>query len=326
MNNARRTGRTPSCAMTKGSIQVRLVASAFFACAVLFIAADPGKIHGADAQDPSFSIMIGYMATVFVDVDMDDAKVVTKLWSDMVVRKKRGRAETKVYQDLPELERDLKAGKVDMAIMVSNDFVELRNRVPIEPIMVSSREKEFYEELYLLVRKDSGIKSVKDLRNKTFILQKGQYAVVHKIWLETLLMNEGGHDARQFFSSVKDARKPSQAVMPVFFRQADACIITRNGFDVMAEMNPQLRNELLVLARSPKIASGVIALRKDFREDRKETVRELLSTLHEDTQGKQLLTLFRMSKLVPFRQEYMTGMEAFLREHRDLKVRVAKGK
>ncbi len=303
-----------------------LAAAAVLVCAVLFMTTDPGKAQGADANDPSFSLMIGYMATVFVDVDMDDAKVVTKLWSDLVVRKKRGRAETKIYQDLPELERDLKAGKVDMAIMVSNDFVELRNRAPLEPIMVSSREKEFYEELYLLVRKDSGIRSVKDLRNKTFILQKGQYAVVHKIWLETLLMKEGGHDARQFFSSVKDARKPSQAVMPVFFRQADACIMTRNGFDVMAEMNPQLRNELLILARSPKIASGVIALRKDYREDHKETVRELLSTLHEDTQGKQLLTLFRMSKLVPFRQEYMTSMEAFLREHRDLKVRVAKGK
>jgi phosphonate transport system substrate-binding protein len=312
--------------MTKGSIQVRLVASAFLACAVLFIAADPGKTGAADTQDPAFSLMIGYMASVFVDVDMDDARVVTKLWSDLVVRKKSGKAETTIYQDLSVLERDLKAGKVDMAILVANEFMELRNRAPLEAIMVSSREKEFYEELYLLVRKDSGIRSVKDLRNKTFILQKGQYAVVHKIWLETLLMKEGDHDARQFFSAVKDARKPSQAVMPVFFRQADACIITRNGFDVMAEMNPQLRNELLILARSPKIASGVIALRKDYREDRKETVRELLSTLHEDTQGKQLLTLFRMSKLVPFRQEYMTSMEAFLREHRDLKVRVAKGK
>jgi len=281
------------------------------------------KDDADSTSDETFAPVIGYSFRVFVDVDMDDARVVTKLWSDMVVKKRGGKAETKIYYDLSEMERDLKAKKVDLVILISNEFVELRSRAPLDPLMVSSRDNTLYEELLLLVRKDSGIKTLQDLKNRVFILQKGQYAVVHITWIEMLLMREGIHDVRTFFASIKEATRYSQALMPVFFRQADACIVTRHNFDVMSELNPQLRAELMVLASSPSVVGGVIAVRKDYSARHKETIRDLLESLHTDPQGKQLLTLFRMNKLVPYKPEYITTMEALLREHSDLRTRIA---
>ncbi|MCK7505550.1 MAG: hypothetical protein MZV70_16735 [Desulfobacterales bacterium] len=118
--------------------------------------------------------MIGYMGTVFVVyVDMDDAKTVTKLWSDRAVRKKRGKAETKIYQDLSELERDLKAGKVDMAIMVANEFVDLRNRAPSNPSCCRRGRRNSTRNCI----SSSGRTARRQVRegpceNKTFVLQK----------------------------------------------------------------------------------------------------------------------------------------------------------
>jgi ABC-type phosphate/phosphonate transport system substrate-binding protein len=291
---------------------------------VLAIAAwTHAKDNADDTSEEVFAPVIGYSFRVFVDVDMDDARVVTKLWSDMIVRKRGGKAETKIYSDLSGMETDMKAKKVDLVVLVSNEFVELRNRAPIEPLMVSARSEALSEELLLLVRKDSGIKTLQDLKNRVFILQKGRFAVVHLTWIETLLMREGIHDVRKFFSSIKDAAKPSQAVMPVFFRQADACIIIRHDFDVMSELNPQLGAELTVLASSPRVVGGVIAVRKDYSTRHKETLRELMESLHTDTQGKQLLTLFWMNKLVPYKPEYITSMDALLKEHSDLRTRIA---
>ena len=52
----------------------------------------------------------------------------------------------------------------------------------------------------------------------------------------------------------------------MFFRQADACIITRHGFDVMGELNPQVKRQLRVLAASkPMVANVVLFPARFFR-------------------------------------------------------------
>ena len=130
-----------------------------------------------DTTDELFTPNVGFSSSVFGSVDKSDAKVATKLLGDILVKKYKGQSfknkgETFIYEHLSELENDIKAKKVDLIVVVSNEFLEIRNRLPIEPIMVSSREKTVYEELFLLVRGDSGIKKVKDLRSKSIMVAK----------------------------------------------------------------------------------------------------------------------------------------------------------
>ena len=68
----------------------------------------------------------------------------------------------------------------------------------------------------------------------------------------------------------------------------------------MAELNPQLSSDLLVLEESPPWPTGIIAVRKGLPTQFRETIQEVLGTLDKSTQGKQLLTLFRMDNLVHF--------------------------
>ena len=134
-------------------------------------------------------------------------------------------------------------------------------------------------------------------------------------------MNDGVPDVKCFFASYKEAMKPSQAVIPVFFRQADACITTRNFFEVLSELNPQLRKEIMVLKESRPIATGVIAVSKNLSIQKRDALHEFLENSHQDPQGKQLLTMFRMDRLVPFRPEYLASIEAFLKEYNELRTR-----
>jgi len=43
---------------------------------------------------------------------------------------------------------------------------------------------------------------------------------------------------------------------------------------------------------------------------------EILQDMHNDPKGKQLLTLFRINRLVPFRTEHLAAAEKVIREHR----------
>ncbi len=92
----------------------------------------------------------------------------------------------------------------------------------------------------------------------------------------------------------------------------------------MAELNPQLERELMILEESPPILNCIIAFREGISSSRKELFRKILGTLDQNTEGQQLLTLFKMTKLVPYQHHYLVPIEKLYRENHDLKRRMAR--
>lgn len=137
-------------------------------------------------------------------------------------------------------------------------------------------------------------------------------------------MGEGILNPQTFFSIVKEVQKPSQGVLQVFFQQAEACIVNRNTFNIMTELNPQVGKEIMPVFASPGIPGGVVSLRVDLDQRNKKTITDTLTSMHTNPQGKQLLTFFRKKKLVPFKVEYLNAIEDLVKEHRDLHERLVK--
>jgi ABC-type phosphate/phosphonate transport system substrate-binding protein len=272
-------------------------------------------------------LSVGYTAQIFTDVDTEDARGITRVWAERILRRRfrEGTSEAILLNDTASLERGFLEKRVDLAAVISEEYVRLRNRVPIEPVFVTANERGPYHQIVLLVRRDSGARSLADLRNRRLTLSKDQSRTIHLAWLETLLMKEGFRRAEDFFSTVKEVRKPSQAILPVFFQQADACLTTRQAFDVVKELNPQVDNDLVVVAESQDIAGGVLVFRSDYDPRARGTMTEVLGTLDADPQGSQLLRLFRMSRLIPWKPEYVASVEALLKEHERLRKSLERG-
>jgi ABC-type phosphate/phosphonate transport system substrate-binding protein len=169
------------------------------------------------------------------------------------------------------------------------------------------------------VRKDSGIRSLRDLKNRSIVVTKrsSQYGNLNHVWLETLLLREGIRESNRFFTTVKEVQTVKQVVMPVFFRQADACIVTRQVFELSAELNPQLGKQLTAIARIDNLAPGIIVIDRRLPDDIRQKIRQTLLTLHEAPDGQQLLMLFQVRKLVPFKPEYLKATEALFSEYRE---------
>jgi phosphonate transport system substrate-binding protein len=145
------------------------------------------------------------------------------------------------------------------------------------------------------------------------------------VWVETLLMKETGIKvAKGFFATVKVTRKPSQTVLSVFFRHSDACVVTRNAFNTMVELNPQLGKDLLPIAVSQPLVTAIGCVRKDYYEDHYPVLRENLELLHQDPQGRQILTLFRKGMLIPYEESHVASVVALLREHTELRLKIAR--
>lgn len=271
------------------------------------LAADSGPFH----------LLIGFSSKAFISAPREDIRIAVQVLSKKVARKTVGSAESKVYDSTIDMEKDLKSRKLDVVALTPEEYMYLRDRTPLEAVMstVSGKSHEF--EMLLLVRKDSGLKSVADLKKKSIGLpsRTTQFGNVYTTWIETLVMKEGVGSMGDYFSSVTEARSSSQSIMSVFFRKIDGCVVPRHAFEVTAELNPQIARDLKTISRIDRLTGGIIAFRQDLPEERKQKVRQALMTLHEDQEGHQMFVLFQLDRLIPFRPEYLKGTEMLYAEH-----------
>ncbi len=274
------------------------------------------------AEGGEVRLRVGYSAQAFVDVDLEEARAVTRVWSEMILARKfgEGAAETLILEDLDAMGRAFEEGRLDLAVLISDEFLRLREHVPLEPAFVTSHAGGAYHRVLLLVRRERGLGAVEDLRGKRLAVSTGQAGTIHRLWLDTLLLRGGLPPATSFFGALNAARKPSQAILATFFGQADACLVTRESFATVSELNPQVGRELVALASSPEVAAGVIVFRPGYVGASKTKMREVLETLHLDPQGEQLLRLFRMDRLVPYEEGQLDSVAALLAEQHALSL------
>jgi len=280
---------------------------------LMLLAAVPRAAGGTEVLHTSVAFSKG----TFVDASKEQAQSIAVLWTNIVAGKWGGTSSTHIYSTLAKLETDIRSKKIDLVVLISGEYLTLREKMPLEPLFIPVKGKDLYDRLVLVVRKDSGSRSLTDLKDKTLFKQRN---LNDDLWLDTLLMRQGVRNPGRFFSNTREMTKPSASIFAVFFRKADACIVTQRSLRVMAELNPQLSSDLLVLEESPPWPVSIIAVRKGLPTQYRETIQEVLGTLDQSTQGKQLLTLFRMDSLVSFRPEYLTQLEGLFRENRNLKL------
>lgn len=270
-------------------------------------------------------LSIGYTGAAYQDVSNTDIKASVNVLINKVALKHFGRGDTRFYDSLSDMAADLKSGKIQVLAMPIEEFMAVRNRIPIDPILVTISENGHENELLLLVRKDSGIRSISGLRGRSLIMpMKNPRCVnIYIAWLEVLLKREKSR-IDSFFSTVKETRTISKAVMPVFFRQADACVVTRQVLELTSELNPQISRELTVIASVGKLSQGIVAVDRRLSEERREKIRESFLSLHQTQEGRQLLMLFKVNKLAPFAPGQLKATEALYAEYYGLASRTAK--
>lgn len=308
-------------AFSASALRRRLHALTF---GLLLLSAPRG--NAAENEVAPAPLSIGYSSQVFVGVDAE-AWGIAKIWSNQIMKRKLDGQGSRnmIFRDPASLEAALHRKELDLVAIIADEYVALQGRVPMLPVFVTAHEGGVNQSVVLLVRRDAGIKGLLDLKGRRLTISIEQNKTIHLKWLEILLMREGFRAADTFFSKLARARGPSQAILSVFFGQSDACLTTRQAFRIATELNPQVGKEVFVLAQSPEAAGGVIVFRPDLAEEDKKRLSDVLASLHLDAEGRQLLGLFRMSRLLPFKSEYLESVEGLRKEHEILSRRLARG-
>ena len=287
------------------------------AAVLALLASVPGHARESERR---LVFEVGYTTALAYDIAVNDSRTATQGWVKTVIDRAGidADAEVVIFQDLQPLVAAVNAEKLDLAVLLPLEFVEIADQAPLRPMLTTSSRGSILHEYVLLVSPDRGTTSLAQLSGKSLVLEKGGKGRVPGMWLDVLLLRAGLTPSEVFFKSTRQVTSTSRAVLPVFFGQADACVVSREGFDTMVELNPQLGAKLSVLAVSPGFLRGVVCLRQDVYELYGDTIMESLLSLHTDPRGQQLLHLFHVSELVRVGEGFLDQVMALSEEHEAL--------
>jgi hypothetical protein len=131
----------------------------------------------------------------------------------------------------------------------------------------------------------------------------------------------GKPDWNRLGSVIRETRS-SKLVHRLFFGQADAALVNRNGYEVALGLNPQIGQRLQVLeafsfkARSPHI--GLFSAR--MPAEQREAVTRAALTLNDSVRGRQVLDIYMADSLVRTRVADLEPYRQLIETQRSLKA------
>ena len=256
------------------------------------------------------TMRVGYSGELSVDVSEEDVHVAVELWAKQITFHAGRRVSPQIdfYPDVDQIEKAILQRRVDMVVLSALNFLELSKRLRLEPSLVAVVEGQVSLGHLLLARKDRAYGGIERLRNSSLIEASRRSGVtVPAMWLQALLTDHGLGAVDSFFATTTTVGRTAQAVLPVFFGQADVALVRRAGYETMCALNPQLERDLEVLAASPRFLPTVTCFPADVEPDKKRTITEGALALHSHPRGRQILTLFGNDRVVRFEESQLAS-------------------
>ena len=270
-----------------------LIAGLFF-----FIVLEPLRADTQKCSDAGNCFRLGVIADTFSGVNQNDARIALNVLLAKQLKKefREDETETIIYPDIHAAIQDSKDGKLDLLTLPTLDYIQVKNKIQMTPEMISGVGPEKEQSYILLVNKKSNFRSLSQLKNKNLIVEKGVSGKLALKWIDTLLLERSLPESKSFFREIKQVEKTSRALLPVFFGQADGCIVRNVAFETMAELNPQVGKNLKVLDKSPVFGSVLLCFSPGIEPKLAKSIRNFIQKMPDNVEHRQVLLLFQVKQ------------------------------
>ncbi|HMJ91618.1 MAG TPA: PhnD/SsuA/transferrin family substrate-binding protein [Candidatus Acidoferrum sp.] len=272
-------------------------------------------------------LRIFFSQRVMLELKDNDARAAVKAWTQMVFNENEIKAEAQtMIGNLDDVIAGFHDGSIDGASLPTDEYFSLTEKVETGLLYFPLHGTDPNEEFLLLTHRDSAITNLAGLRGGKMTVLTHHRMNLAEIWLNVSLAKEAHPTTEMFFGNVRRETKSANVVLPVFFRKADACLISRRGFDLMTELNPQVGARLRVLAVSPKLVPTLLCFNPRANSIYAERARKAIRELHHTVYGQQILTTFQLDRLVEGGPEWLESARALMKEYARWCPPIAKAK
>lgn len=144
---------------------------------------------------------------------------------------------------------------------------------------------------YIFTRRDSGIRTAADMKNKRFAFVEYATTAGYLFPLAYFLEN-GIADAHTYLGESFFAGSHDAAILSVLNKEADIGAAKNTIFDQVSTENPRVSKELIIVARSGVVPQNCLAVRKDLAPELKNALKQVLISMDKDAEGVEALRMF----------------------------------
>lgn len=165
----------------------------------------------------------------------------------------------------------------------------------------------------IFTRKDSGIRTAKDMKGKVFAFVDRATTAGYLLPLAYFKEN-GITDYKAFLKETYFTGTHDDAIYDVLDGRADIGAAKNTVFFSLLAADKRLKEELVILERSPDVPENCLAVREDLDPDVKVRMKEILLGMHTEPDGKKVLKSFGAKRFIETTDNDYSGVHKIIRE------------
>lgn len=271
--------------MTK-TVVVRTLFAAAAACALLALAGcGQGKAKGplGSADNPIRMAFVPSLETGQITTSAE------KL-ADAIEEKTGYTIKVDVPVSYAAVIEALGAGRVDVAWFNPLSYVLAHDKYGADVLLITERDEHTDYFGIILVREDSSIRSIEDLKGKRFAFVD-PLSTSGTLYPKQLLLEKGvepDKDIQPIYAGGHD-----KAIIALYNKQVDACSCyggyESDARDRVVKTVPDIKRKTRILAQTAKIPNDNVSVSKEVPQEVREKLRSALLEIANSKEGSQML-------------------------------------
>lgn len=279
----------------------------FKICFIILLSFSP-LLSNADDK-----VKIGFYLDGIDQLEFKDNMLAIKAWFNILAKEVGEEIDIIYYSELLKLAKDFKTHKIEYVSINLYHYLRTKEHFDnyISEYWSIRKGKDKLDSYLIIVHEDSKIDSLKKLSNKTI-------AIKNKNYLDTLFFNKELSKEKDIDikGNLKTVKNFSRAILDVFFKKYDACIVPKYSFELSSELNPILNKKLKVLSSSGPIFLPVIAFfHKDTKQILKDKFERSVINMKNTVAGRNIFNLFKMKELYKVEKAVVLKQKQYFDEY-----------
>jgi len=164
----------------------------------------------------------------------------------------------------------------------------------------------------LFVRKDSGIKTLRDMKGKRFAFVDKETTAGYLLPVG-YFKTKGIKNYKKYLKEVYFTGTHEDAIYDVLNKKADIGAAKNTVFERLAVSDSRISDELMILERSPEVPENALAVRKDLNGALKEKLKQSMLNMEQDPEGQKVLNQFGARKFIETTDEDYEPVYKYIR-------------
>ncbi len=224
--------------------------------------------------------------------------------------------DARLFDNIAEMRVAFDKGELDFVLAPPLSLAKYFDRAQLADGFVGTALNGVDYGTVLLVRNDKQINGLKDLAGKRLLMP--EHDELAELFLDTLIIKSHKQHYQHVFSDIRTKDKHSGIVLALFFDEADAGVALNESFQLMAELNPQIKNKLKPLAIFPTKSPNYGFFSKAYPKPFRDHISAIMNELNQQVRAQQILNDLRMASLVKCPVEELLPFDKLIQEHKSL--------